>query len=139
MLFCDVSLKVLRIFCTNSHLLPKHYLLHILRNYDILSLPDEVYQFYKAFYLRSAHRFYFVLPKYICSISFGCLNVNEKSCVFTKYCFFVKGVQKMYEVFEHLLQSHYKRFAPKLPLKKNKKMQKPLDYWWPMIYNTITR
>ena len=104
MLFCDVSLKVLRIFCTNFHLLPKHYLLHILRNYDILSLPDEVYQFYKAFYLRSAHRFYFVLPKYICSISFGCLNVNEKSCVFTKYCFFVKGAQIMYEVFEQLLQ-----------------------------------
>ena len=44
----------------------------------------------------------------------------------------------MYEVFEHLLQSHYKRFAPKLPLKKNKKMQKPLDYWCPMCYIIIT-
>lgn len=35
---------------------------------------------------------------------------------------------------------HYKSFAPKLPhVKKIKRHKKPLDYWCPMIYNTITR
>ena len=79
----------------------------LLRNYDTLSLSNEVYQFNKAlFFLRSVSNFYFVLPKYKCSISSAFANVNKFSCVFTKYCVFVKGGQKMYEVFEHLLQSY---------------------------------